>query len=481
MLRKQIKKRLKAFSLVEVLFAVVLLGAAISTILVSLSGQLSHVSSSNKDLQASSIASEGIDAARAIRDANWANLSDGVHGLTYANGGWSFTGASDVQNGFTRTVTVSDVTTNQRKVTVSVAWKGTAGEPRTYGFSTVLANWRNLDTAPAGGTLVGDWHDPVFVGNMLDFGTGFRGLSAQLEVNFLYIAGFGTISAANELVVVDVTNPLVPFFRGSINTGTGFNKLYVDTTRHLVFAANASKGNQLQVIDVSNPDSLKLKKQYGISGNTQTGRSIYGVGNTVYLGTEGPATNEFYVLDVTNATSPVVKGQLSVGNDINAIEVVGNYAYIGSDVDGREAGIINVTNPENPTVSSWIDTPGANHTECVYYDETDQRLYIGRQLSTDTGTPEIVILDVSNPTNPRIIGQMEYDFDINTIYAEGNLMFITADGKFKAYNVSSLPAITFYGEIDFGVGDVPTDIVYNNNVFYITIFQRYALRIISAY
>lgn len=480
---KRIQKRLKAFSLVEVLFAVVLLGATISTILVSLSGQVSHVNSSSKDLQAASFAEEGVDAARSIRDASWAGLEVGTHGLAYVNGAWTFSSTSDTQSGFNRTVTVSEITTNERKVTVNVTWKGTAGQNRSYGYSTMLANWRNLDTTPPGGDLTGDWHNPVFVGNLLDFGNGFRGIAEDVSGNFVYVAGYGTVTTANELVVVDVSNPLIPIFRGAINTGTGINKVTVDGVRKLAFAANANKTNQLQVIDVSNPDSLKLKKQFGISGNGNTGRSIDLVGNTVYLGTEGPAPAEFYVIDVTNSLSPVVKGSISVGNDVNDVEAYGNYAYVASDVDNREVGIINVSVPTAPVVSAWIDLPGVNNVEDIYYDPATQRLYVGRQTSALANTPEMVIIDVSNASSPQIVGQLEYDVSLDSIYAEGNLMIITAlgDMEFKTYNVANLPAITYYGGIDFGTDDVPTDIVFKDNVFYVTVWQRYALRIISAY
>jgi type II secretory pathway pseudopilin PulG len=483
MLRKFFKKKFKAFSLVEVLFAVVLLGAGISTVLISLSGQLSHVNSSSSQLQASSIANEGLDAARSIRDANWSNLATGQHGLAYANGAWSFSATSDTQNGFNRTVTVTEISPNERNVAVNVVWKGTGGNDRSLAYSTILTNWRNLDSTPAGGDLTGDWHNPVFIGNMLDFGTGFRGIAEDIDGQLLFVAGFGEITTANELAVIDVSNPLAPRFRGSINTGTGFNKVAVDPARHYVFAANASKTSQLQIIDATNPDALKLKKQFAISGNTHTGRSIDLVGNTVYLGTEGPDTAEFFVIDVTNVLSPVVKGSVSVGNDVNDVAAGDNLAFTASDVDNREVGIINVTDPSHPVVDAWVDLPGTNDVEDLYYDSATKRLFVGRKAVTGTNTPEMVILDVSTPTNPQIIGQLEYDVNLDSIYTQGNLMIITALGdlEFKAYNISNLPTIIYYGGIDFGVDDVPTDIIYSDNVFYITVWQRYALRIISAY
>lgn len=479
----RIARRLAGFSLVEIIFVVAILGMAMSTILVSLSSQVSYVTSSSNDLQAYAIASEAVDATRAIRDADWDALEDGVHGLAYADGAWSFSGSSDETDGFTRTVTVSEVSEHEKKVTVEVDWTGRFGRERSYGYTTMLADWRNLNTTVAGGTLTGDWHEPVFIGNTLDFGYGFRGIAEDISGNYLYVAGYGSVSTANELVVVDISNPLVPYFRGAINTGTGINKIAFDPVRNYIFAANASKTNQLQVISVTNPDTLVLKKQYGISGNTQTGRSIDYENNKVYLGTEGPTTAEFYVIDVTNATSPVVKGSVKVGNDVNDVMVYGNYAYIGSDYNTHEVGIINVSNPSSPSVATWVDLPGTNTVEDVYFDAETNYLYAGRKTDGVEGTPEMVIIDVSDPYNPVIVGELDHDVNLDSIYAEGNLMIITALGdlEFKAYDVSNLPDITYYGGIDFGVDDTPTDIVYQDNVFYVTVWQQYALRIISAY
>jgi prepilin-type N-terminal cleavage/methylation domain-containing protein len=480
----RVLKYFSGFSLIEILLVIAIFGAAFSTILVSLSGQISSIQSSSDNLRVSSIASEAIDATRAIRDADWEDLEIGTHGLTYADGVWSFSGSSDEEDGFTRTITVAEVSENERKVSVDVSWTGTAGQVRSYGYSTMLANWRNLNTTEAGGTLTGDWHAPVFIGNTLDFGNGFRGIAEDIDGNFLYVAGYGSVSTANELVVVDVSNPLTPLFRGSINTGTGINKIAVDPAKKYVYAANASKTYQLQVISVSNPDSLSLKKQYGISGSTNTGRSIDFANNTIYLGTEGPNTpGEFFVIDVTTPTSPSLKGAVTVGNDVNDVNVYGNYAYIGSDVDNREVGIIDVSVPTSPVVKAWIDLPGVNNVEDLYFDSVTSRLYVGRQTDTVAGTPEMVILDVANPSDPQIVGELDYDVSLDSMYAEGNLMIITALGdlEFKAYDVTNLPAIVYYGGIDFGVDDSPTDIVYSDNVFYVTVWQRYALRIISAY
>lgn len=476
-------KRFRGFSLVEVLFSIVLLGVMLSTILLSLSGQLTHVASSDSELRAISLAEEGLEAARSIRDTDWSALTAGTHGLVFTTNGWSLSGTPDTQDGLTRTVTITEISPTERKVAVDVSWTTKAGTPRLYELSTMLGDWRNLPSDDAGGTLEGDWHNPEISGNLLDFGLGFRGIAVDVASTTLYLAGHGSVTAAYELWAVDVSNPNNPFKRGSINTGAGINEVSVDPVRKYAFVANANTSGQLQVINVTNPNSLSLTKTYGISGNTQKGRSIDLVGNTVYLGTEGPATAEFYVIDVTTVTSPKIKSSVKVGNDINDVMILGNYAYLATDVDDREVVIVDITNPSAASVVSLLDLPGGNNTEGLYVDHETGYLYVGRQVSLVAGQPEVVVVDVSNPADPQILGTLDYEVSVDSVYAEGNLLFVLALGEeeFKAYDVSHLPSLTYYGGIDFGVDDVPTDVYYQDNIFYISVFQQYALRIITAY
>lgn len=479
------QKRKRGFSLIEVLFSVMLLGMTISTILISLSGQMSHVSSSNNEVVAGSFLQEGIEATRSIRDADWNALEEGTHGLSFASGTWGFASTSDTQDGFSRTVTVSDLTENERKVAVNVSWTGDGGRTRSSEVSTILTDWRHVEASPDG--FEGDWHNPEVIGNMLDFGNGFRGISIDSSPNpastLLFVAGYGSLSSAYELVVVDVSNPLVPFFRGSINTGTGANKVAVNDDETYAFIANANTSAQLQIVNVSNPDIPVLVKSFKVTGNNNTGRSIDLDGNYVYLGTEGPDTNEFFVIDASNVNNPIIKGSAKIGNDINDVSAGGGVAFAASDVDDREVTVISVANPSTVSVLKYIDLPGTNDAEELYYDEDAKRLYIGRKTLASANTPEFVILDVSNPSNPTIVGQMESDVSLDSLYGTGDMVFITSVGdlEFRAYDLTNLPNVAYYGGIDFGVDDVPTDMVRKGNYFFITIWGRLALRIISAY
>jgi len=162
---------------------------------------------------------------------------------------------------------------------------------------------------------------------------------------------------------------------------------------------------------------------------------------------------------------------------------VGNYAYLASDVDNKEAVIVDISNPTNPYVVKLVDLPGTSNAECVYYDEATDRLYVARQVNTAAGTPEVVILDVSNKSNPVIVGSLEVPVDVDSVMAIGNMMFVLSRGdmEFRAYLVNDPSDIRYYGGVDFGVGDVPNDVIYQDNTFYVAIFNRYGLRIVTAF
>ena len=98
------------------------------------------------EAQAISLAEEGISASISIRDRDWNSLAVGVHGLAVQPSPleWVFQGSSDAANGFTRTVTVTDVNANMRKVVSSVAWTSGIGRTAIVEEQILLTNWASL-------------------------------------------------------------------------------------------------------------------------------------------------------------------------------------------------------------------------------------------------------------------------------------------------------------------------------------------------
>ena len=107
--------------LTEVLVACGLLVAG-SLMLVSYAASIRPLAKHGvNELQAIFLAKEGIEAARAIRDYDFNLLTNGTHGIAFGTSTWAFLGASDTQNGFTRTVTISSFDLRTKKITSTAA------------------------------------------------------------------------------------------------------------------------------------------------------------------------------------------------------------------------------------------------------------------------------------------------------------------------------------------------------------------------
>ena len=119
--------------------------------------------------------------------------------------------------------------------------------------------------------------------------------------------------------------------------------------------------------------------------------------------------------------------------------------------------------------------------EAVYIDGESQVVYAARKQSGDA---EVYAIDVSDPYNPVIAEDgLEYANGVESLYAAGDYLFVVAQGdpEFMVYDVTDPFDIRWLSSLDVDGLAVPTDVAYKDNVFYVTLFDRDALRIITAY
>lgn len=135
------KSATRGFSLVEVLLAATVLGfLATALIGAIIYGQQSAASTGDR-ARALFLAEEGLQAVRNMRDATYANVTDGTFGLVQAGNQWEFLGTNDTNGIYTRKVIISASDSNRKTVTVNVSWTGVGGT-RQVSVDTVLSNWR---------------------------------------------------------------------------------------------------------------------------------------------------------------------------------------------------------------------------------------------------------------------------------------------------------------------------------------------------
>jgi Tfp pilus assembly protein PilV len=139
-----IKNKNKGFSIAEILVAV-------AVFLIFVSATVGIIVSSDKQLQngghkerATALAEEGVEAVRNLRDADFNNLTDGTFGLNVSSGVWSLVGTPDVTNIFTRTVVISTVNLNEKKVDVTVTWSDQISPSNSLTTTTYLTKWQAM-------------------------------------------------------------------------------------------------------------------------------------------------------------------------------------------------------------------------------------------------------------------------------------------------------------------------------------------------
>ena len=141
---KVIKNFNKGFSLVELLVSITVFLIFVIAVANTMGSVSKGTRNSANRERANILAEEALEATRNIRDADFANLTNGVHGLSTSGSQWNLSGSSDVTDIFTRVVNVSTVSDNQKKVDVTVSWADTTSPTNSVTSSTYLTNWHAI-------------------------------------------------------------------------------------------------------------------------------------------------------------------------------------------------------------------------------------------------------------------------------------------------------------------------------------------------
>lgn len=141
--KAQLNTNQAGFSIVEIVVA----SAVFSLIVTALFGALLY---SNKSAETAGtraravfLAEEGLEAARNIRDENFDNLFDGIHGLAAFANQWHFSGmVNDIVDIFTRQIEISTVDSNTKQIVSRVFWDVGLMNKGSVSLTTRLTNWQ---------------------------------------------------------------------------------------------------------------------------------------------------------------------------------------------------------------------------------------------------------------------------------------------------------------------------------------------------
>jgi hypothetical protein len=268
------------------------------------------------------------------------------------------------------------------------------------------------------------------------------GVTEDIQVvgSLAYLAGLNS-----GLQIVDIQNPEHPTLRG--NYDTPGQALAVQVLDNLAYVADNFGG--VQIIDVSNPDQPTLRGHVNVSSS-----ALHVVDKRVY--SVGLGNSIFSIIDVANPTTPVLRGTFPLPDQANAIQVVGNLAFVamgsyepfGSPGVFSGIAILDVSNPAQPLLRGSSRTNGNALSVQV----------VGTLAYVVTSLADLEILDISNPatplrrgsyTFPNLGGTYDYPqpFDI---YVRVNLAFVANRVSMDIIDIHDPTNLTPRGTYWFG-------------------------------
>ena len=173
-------------------------------------------------------------------------------------------------------------------------------------------------------------------------------------------------------------------------------------------------------------------------GNQATDLDV--INKIVYLTAKASAANknDFFVVDATDGTSPFIITSIDTGPGLNAIDALGNYAYVANRDEDSQLQIINITDPGNPFLVNGFKLVGVTGKkafgESIF--AVNNTVYIG--TIQDEGQ-EFHIIDVTDPLNLVSLSSYEINGDVGAITVRNNIAYIanTTDNELIVLDVSN--------------------------------------------
>ncbi|OGC97823.1 hypothetical protein A2634_05400 [Candidatus Amesbacteria bacterium RIFCSPHIGHO2_01_FULL_48_32] len=423
-------KLTKGQSLIEVLTAVgltaVLLPALITGLVASREGRAQLAQRS----EATELAREAAEALRVIREKGWINMAvtGPYHPVLDGTGNsWTLASGSQLINGFTRVMVISDAQRDAnndivasggtpdpstKKVDITVSW-GTplASSILSTMYFTRLENLAYTETTeeqflagePVGTTVTndgggavtlaggggGDWCSPTNPVASKDF----SGNGVPTDITAIEGQAFaGTGANASGVSFVNIDIPVDPTQTSIVGTFAQNPQLKTnDIFGETNYAYLATDNNQKEIVIIDLSTSPYSESGNFDSSGPSDANSVYVNGATGYM----TAGSTFYTLDLSSHTgSRNQLGSVALSGTAGKMMVSGSYAYVTiSGNSSRELEIINIDPPTSPSVVGWADVAGTDGRD-VYINDSQTRAYL--VTSASVTQPEFFIIDVTS-------------------------------------------------------------------------------------
>lgn len=377
--------------------------------------------------RAVSIAEEGLEAARAIRDKGYANLTAGAHGLSISGNEWTFSGTSDSLDQFARSVTVTAIDTVTSSVVSTVTWTQAPWRAGSVSLTTYLTNW-----------VLKFWAAPAQQASV-DLSGANDGRKVQTQGNYAYVVRDG---GTPDFAIIDISIPSTPSLVGSLSLSGNPTNLFV--SGNYAYVSSTENTQELQVIDITSPSAPIQAGTFDAAGGANA-NGVYMSGSTVYLVRAASASQELHLVDVSVPTLPVLLGSFEIGADVNEVVTLGAYAYLATASNSEELRVVDVSVPAAPTGVGSLNLSG--NTDALSITGTSSTIILGRADSL------VYMIDVTTPTAPSTSGSLNVSGNVNDV-ALGNsnqyvyLVTPTGSTEFQVVDITTTTSPSSVGTLN---------------------------------
>lgn len=184
----------------------------------------------------------------------------------------------------------------------------------------------------------------------LDLPDNNDALALDINETKLYIV------QGNYLRSIDISTPSSPQILDDINlNGLGVE---VFVSANYVYIASQNTSQEFQIIDATNPANLQNVGGFNLSGS-MLATDVFVLGNRAYLATDNNSSaGEFFIFDLANISDPALLGSYEVGAKLYAINIIGPYALLATNLSNQELKIIDVSFPNTINQITNFDLSG---------------------------------------------------------------------------------------------------------------------------
>ena len=202
------------------------------------------------------------------------------------------------------------------------------------------------------------------------------------------------------------------------------------------YAYVADSANGLVIVDISDPKNPitvgNHPSRIGEYGSVAMSRGVAVSGNYAYVANW---YDDVYIIDISDRTNPMLVTTYKTGQITNDVTISGDYAFISRFDEGVD--IVNISDPTNPGFISNFNYGWASNVAIL------------KNYAYVADTFRVTIVDISDLANPLLVGSSEMERDAADIEVYGKFAYVAdAENGLVILNVSNPTIPTIIGHYD---------------------------------